>query len=57
MHPFTAEDLRDTLDRVKWPLRLTRWGMWSEVVVRSLWPLMAVVLLVRPTGIFRGRVL
>ncbi len=45
MHPFTAEDLRDTLDRVKWPLRLTRWGMWSEVVVRSLWPLMAVVLL------------
>ena len=45
MVQFTPNDLRRTLDGLRRPLWLTRMGMWAEVLVRSLWPLMAVVLL------------
>ena len=30
--------------RLKWPLRLTYWGMFAERVVRAFWPLWSVVL-------------
>lgn len=45
MTRFTPDDLHRTLHQLRWPLRLTRWGMWAETIVRSLWPLMTVVLL------------
>ncbi len=45
MTQFTPDDLHRTLDTLRWPLRLTRLGMWAETIVRSLWPLMSVVLL------------
>lgn len=45
MTQFTPDDLHRTLDKLRWPLRLTRAGMWAETIVRCLWPLMTVVLL------------
>ena len=45
MVQFTPADLKNTLDTVCRPLWLTRWGMRAEVMVRSLWPLMTVILL------------
>jgi uncharacterized protein (TIGR02302 family) len=44
MTTFTPNDLRATLAKLRWPLRLTWAGMMAEVLVRALWPLMAVVL-------------
>lgn len=45
MVQFTPADLKNTLAQVRRPLLLTRWGMRAEVMVRSLWPLMTVILL------------
>lgn len=45
MPHFTPEDLKRTLDGLRRPLGLTRLGMRAEVIARSLWPLMTVVLL------------
>jgi uncharacterized protein (TIGR02302 family) len=45
MSQFTSDDLKDTLDRLRRPLRWTRLGMRAEIVVRSLWPLLTVLLL------------
>jgi uncharacterized protein (TIGR02302 family) len=45
MVQFTPDDLKQTLDGLRRPVWLTRMGMIAEVVVRSLWPLMTVVLL------------
>ena len=45
MVQFTADDLKRTLDGLRRPLWLTRTGMRAEGVVRSLWPLLAIVLL------------
>ncbi|MGB5865005.1 MAG: TIGR02302 family protein [Sulfitobacter sp.] len=45
MVQFTPNDLKRTMDGLRRPLRLTRLGMWAEVAVRSLWPLMAIALL------------
>ncbi|KEJ89727.1 TIGR02302 family protein [Sulfitobacter donghicola] len=44
MVQFTPDDLRRTLAGLRWPLRLTRLGMFAEVAAQSLWPLMAVIL-------------
>ena len=44
MVQFTPNDLRRTLDGLRRPLRFTRLGMIAETAVRSLWPLMAVVM-------------
>jgi len=45
MVQFTPEDLKQTVDGLRRPLWLTRLGMRAEVVVRSLWPFMTVILL------------
>jgi uncharacterized protein (TIGR02302 family) len=45
MVQFTPDDLKTTLDGLRRPLWLTRWGMRAEVAVRSLWPLLTVLLL------------
>ncbi|MEH6646704.1 TIGR02302 family protein [Sulfitobacter sp.] len=45
MVQFTPEDLKRTFDGLRRPLWLTRLGMKAEVAVRSLWPLMTVILL------------
>ncbi|WP_299415554.1 TIGR02302 family protein [uncultured Sulfitobacter sp.] len=45
MVQFTPNDLKRTLDGLRRPLWLTRMGMVAEVAVRSLWPLLTVVLL------------
>jgi len=45
MVQFTPNDLRRTLDGLRRPLRMTRFGMIAESAVRSLWPFMTVVLL------------
>jgi uncharacterized protein (TIGR02302 family) len=45
MVQFTPDDLKQTMDGLRRPLALTRLGMRAEVVVRSLWPLLTVVLL------------
>ena len=45
MVDFTPDDLKRTLEHVRRPLALTRMGMIAEGMVRSLWPLMAVMLL------------
>ncbi|MBB3995011.1 uncharacterized protein (TIGR02302 family) [Sulfitobacter undariae] len=44
MVQFTADDLKRTLQGLRWPLRLTRMGMVAETVVRSFWPFLTVVL-------------
>ncbi|MEQ6250089.1 TIGR02302 family protein [Sulfitobacter sp. HNIBRBA3233] len=44
MTSFTPDDLTRTMDRLRRPLALTRWGMRAEVAVRALWPLLSVVL-------------
>ncbi len=31
------------LDSLRWPLRLTRWGLWAESVTRAFWPLWSVL--------------
>ena len=36
----------DTFRALRWPLRLTHWGMLAERVTRAFWPLWSVVLLV-----------
>jgi uncharacterized protein (TIGR02302 family) len=45
MVQFTPNDLRRALDDLRRPLRLTRLWMFAETAVRSLWPLMSVMLL------------
>jgi uncharacterized protein (TIGR02302 family) len=45
MVQFTPEDLKQTLDTLRRPLWMTRFGMRAEVAVRSLWPLLTVLLL------------
>lgn len=44
MSTFTPNDLSRGLAKLRWPVRLTWVGMLAEAVVRSLWPLMAVLL-------------
>ena len=46
MTVFTPNELRRTLDKLRWPLRLTWGGMVAEAVVRAFWPLLTVVLMV-----------
>src|SRR6056297_2613374 len=46
MSVFTPNDMRRTMDRLRWPLRWTRIGMIAEQAVRAFWPLMSVTLLV-----------
>ena len=46
MSSFTPNDLRRSLAKLRWPVRLTWAGMLAEALVQSLWPLMSVVLLV-----------
>ncbi|MDF3412844.1 DUF4175 domain-containing protein [Sulfitobacter sp. M57] len=46
MSSFTADDLRQSLARLRWPVLLTWAGMFAEALVRAVWPLVAVVLLV-----------
>ncbi len=46
MTSYTPNDLRRGLAKLRWPLRLTWAGMLAEALVQSLWPLMAVTLLV-----------
>ena len=45
MVQFTPDDLKQTLDGLRRPLWLTRAGMRAEGLVRSLWPLLTVILL------------
>jgi uncharacterized protein (TIGR02302 family) len=45
MVQFTPEDLKQTLDGLRRPLWLTRFGMRAEGLVRSLWPLLTVMML------------
>ena len=45
MVQFTPDDLKRTLDGLRRPLWLTRIGMRAEGLVRSLWPLLTVLLL------------
>ena len=45
MVQFTPDDLKRTLDGLRRPLWLTRFGMRAEGLARSLWPLLTVVLL------------
>ncbi|MDC0135695.1 TIGR02302 family protein [Sulfitobacter sp.] len=45
MVQFTPDDLKQTLDGLRHPLWLTRAGMRAEGLVRSLWPLLTVILL------------
>lgn len=45
MVQFTPDDLKKTLDGLRRPLWATRLGMRAEIAVRSLWPLLSVVLL------------
>ena len=45
MVQFTPDDLKRTLDGLRRPLWLTRFGMRAEGLVRSLWPLLTVALL------------
>lgn len=40
-----AQDVEKTLNSVRWPLRLTHFGMAAEVVVQSFWPFFTVVLI------------
>lgn len=40
-----ATDRTEILNEVKWPLRLTLWGMGAERITRSFWPLWSVVIL------------
>ncbi len=35
---------RQTLDRLKWPLRATLAGLWAERMARSFWPLWTIIL-------------
>ena len=46
MASFTPNDLRRSLAKLRWPLRLTRGGMVAEKAVQAFWPLMAICLLV-----------
>ncbi len=46
MASFSRYDAARGLTSVRWPLRLTWVGLLAEAVVRSLWPLMAVCLVV-----------
>ncbi|WP_298860325.1 TIGR02302 family protein [uncultured Sulfitobacter sp.] len=45
MVQFTPDDLKQTLDELRRPLWLTRAGMRAEGLVRSLWPLLSVILM------------
>ncbi|MDJ0627927.1 MAG: TIGR02302 family protein [Rhodobacter sp.] len=36
----------NALNRLRWPLRLTFWGLWAERVTRAFWPVWSVLLLV-----------
>lgn len=45
MVQFTPDDLKRTLDGLRRPLWLTQFGMRAEGLVRSLWPMLTVVLL------------
>ena len=45
MVQFTSDDLKRTLEGLRRPLWLTRSGMRAEGLVRSLWPLLTVILL------------
>ena len=45
MVQFTPADLKQTLDGLRRPFWLTRFGMRAEGLVRSLWPLLTVALL------------
>lgn len=45
MSNFTPNDLRRTLARLRWPLRLTWAGLFAESLVRALWPLLSLLLL------------
>lgn len=42
----TSNETPKSLSAIRWQLRLTRAGMWAEMLVQSLWPLVALVLLV-----------
>ena len=46
MASFSRHDADRSLSAVRWPLRLTRVGMFAEALVQSFWPLMTVTLLV-----------
>ena len=46
MTAFTPNDLRRALHDLRWPLRLTWFGMVTERLVQTLWPLMTICLLV-----------
>ncbi|KIN63656.1 DUF4175 domain containing protein [Sulfitobacter noctilucicola] len=46
MSTFTPNDLRNSMAKLRWPLRLTWAGMLAENLVQALWPLMTVVLVV-----------
>ncbi|MEM9967738.1 MAG: TIGR02302 family protein [Pseudomonadota bacterium] len=46
MSSFTPNDLRRTLDRLRWPLRFTWLGMMAEVLVQAFWPLMSLMLVI-----------
>ncbi|MCX7561017.1 TIGR02302 family protein [Sulfitobacter sp. F26204] len=44
MSSFTPNDLRRSMAKLRWPMRLTWFGLFSESLVQALWPLMSVVL-------------
>lgn len=44
MATFTPNDLRRTLNNIRWPLRLTWMGMLAEQATRALWPLLSIAL-------------
>lgn len=46
MTSFTPNDLRRSLQDLRWPWRMTWAGMLAEQMVRAFWPLMSVCLLV-----------
>ncbi len=46
MADFSQHDQRRTIAALRWPLALTRFGMFAERLVSALWPLFTVVLLV-----------
>lgn len=46
MTPDYGETERAVLKAVRWPLRITRFGMFAERVLRAFWPLFSIVMVV-----------
>jgi uncharacterized protein (TIGR02302 family) len=45
MSTFTPNDLRRSLSALRWPVRLTWFGMVAERLVQAFWPMLSIVLI------------